>query len=320
MELSIVLCTYNRAHNLPECIEHVSQQKGMDGLDWELLVVDNNSTDRTAEVVRELQEKHKITIRYVFEPEQGLSHARNRGIQSTESRYLLFIDDDILVEPCWLKAIYTTFMVRVSDAVGGRIWVRTSRDLPKWIEDDGMRNFLGHRDFGDVPFRMDGRRSFPFGGNMAFDRRIFDSVGFFDVRMGRKGEGQKREELFKDEETELFGRIADARGRIDYSPDAIVHHRILPHQLEKQFFRVVVFNSGYQGAMLCNERFRRRLFGIPLFLYRQMIEIFIKYIKQFVKGGPDRAFRMEMRAAHVIGMMAGHRTKHYSDPGCSSQA
>lgn len=302
MELTIILCTFNRANNLKDCVERVSNQQGMDGIDWEILIVDNNSTDSTSEIARELKNIHTINIRYVFEPEQGLSYARNRGINSTDSRYLVFIDDDILVEPQWLHAIYSIFKEKDSDAVGGRIWVRSPSELPKWIMEE-MPSDLGHLDYGDVPIRIDGHKKKLFGGNMAFDRRIFELIGLFDVRRGRRGEGRKWEELLKGEESDIFHRIADASGRIDYSPDAIVYHKILPHQLEKKFFRSLEFSNGYMEIMLSENKFNREISGVPYFMFRQAIDGFVKYIFQIFTHGPDRAFRQQIRIINTLGKM-----------------
>jgi glycosyltransferase involved in cell wall biosynthesis len=311
MELSVILCTFNRACNLKDCVEHVSNQQGMDGVDWELLIVNNNSTDRTEEIARELIDKHTINIRYVLESEQGLSYARNRGIASTDSQYIVFIDDDILVEPKWLRAIYSTFKGFDSDAVGGRIWLKSPSKLPKWITEE-MRSYLGHLDFGDVPLRVDGHIKKMFGGNMGFDRRIFEQVGLFDVRRGRRGEGLKWRELFKGEEPDLFHRIADASGRIDYSPEAIVYHKILPHQLKRQFFRVLEFSNGYQEIKLGNNCCTRLFLGIPLFMFRAMCKEMIEYFRQILICGPDRAFRQQLKVASSLGRMVAFYEKNLS--------
>jgi len=302
MELSIILCTFNRAYNLKECIEHVAMQQDMGGVGWELLIVNNNSTDCTEEIVRELIGKHTINISYVLESEQGLSYARNRGIVSTNSRYIIFIDDDILVEPKWLSAMYSTFKEYDSDAVGGRIWLKSRSKLPKWITQE-MKGYLGYLDFGDAPLRIDGHVKKMFGGNMGFNRRIFEQVGLFDVRRGRRGEGRKWKELFKGEEPDLFHRIANVCGRIDYSPRAIVYHKILPHQLEKQYFRLLEFSNGYQIVKLSDDCYPRMLWGIPLFLFSKVCWELLEYLNQILICGPDRAFRQQMKIASLLGMM-----------------
>ncbi|MEJ2643562.1 MAG: glycosyltransferase [Gammaproteobacteria bacterium] len=305
MDISVIVCTFNRADNLPECVAHLDRQQGLTGVEWEVVIVDNNSTDDTADVVRDLQSGSTTTIRYVFEAEQGLSAARNRGIAEAASPYLCFIDDDIRVEPQWLRAVFDGFAQHSADAVGGRILVQTKTPLPAWINDD-MRGFLGHRDFGSEPHYMDGITEFPFGGNMALSRRIIEQVGGFDTRMGRKGEGKTREELFKGEETDYFQRVAATGGRLYYAPDATVHHKILPHQLKKRFFRTIHFNAGYQRAMLDDTHYPRCAFRVPLFLFRQTVAAGVRYVSQLVTKGPSFAFRQQMNVGYFFGMIMGY--------------
>lgn len=305
MDISVIVCTYNRAHNIAECVAHLDRQRDLTGIQWEVLIVDNNSTDDTADVVRELQNRSTATIRYVFEPEQGLSAARNRGIADTDSPFLCFIDDDIRAEPQWLRAIFDGFRDRDADAVGGRILVQSSSPLPDWINDD-MRGFLGHRDFGAEPHDMDGINEFPFGGNMALSRRIIERVGGFDTRMGRKGEGTRREELFKGEETDYFRRVAAAGGKLVYAPQATVHHKILPHQLKKKFFRTIHFNAGYQHAQLDDKAYRRTFRRVPVFLFRQTANAGWRYLCELVRSGPSAAFRQQMNVGYFCGMIVGY--------------
>ena len=308
MDISVIICTFNRRKNLEECVAHVMAQRSLQGRAWEIVLVDNNSTDGTREAVRKLEERYGSRILYVFEGNQGLSHARNRGIRATDSRYVAFIDDDILVAPDWLGAIVEAFETTGADAVGGCIHVQSPTPLPAWILPE-MYGFLGHRDFGPEPFFMDGVTQFPFGGNMAFSRRMIDRVGLFDTRMGRKGTGLRREELFKGEETDYFQRIVSEGGRIYYEPRAAVHHKILPHQLRKAFFRTLHFNAGYQKGVLDPDDYGRRVLGVPAFIFRQTLRAAARYVYQLAAMGPSRAFRQQMTVGYFVGMIFGYRDR-----------
>jgi glycosyltransferase involved in cell wall biosynthesis len=90
MEFSVIVCTYNRSHNLPRCVGGLVQQQQVEDLDWEVVIVDNNSTDNTEELVKGLQVKFSIPIRYVFEKKQGLNHARNRGMLESNGQYFAY--------------------------------------------------------------------------------------------------------------------------------------------------------------------------------------------------------------------------------------
>lgn len=308
MDISVIICTYNRAASLTRCLSHLTGQKVPAGLEWEIIVVDNNSSDGTDKVVEQLARLHPIPIRYVKEPQQGLNYARNRGVVSCKSKYFAFIDDDILVSQGWLEAIYASLVKNDADAVGGRIHLNKSLEIPSWIRPD-MYGFLGYKDLGEEPFQMDGVKEYPFGGNMAFNRRVVEKIGLFNPNVGRKGAGQKRGELFKGAETDYLHRLAAAGGRMFYEPNAIVYHQILPFQLKKRYFRTIHYNDGYQKACHDQTTYPRNLCGIPLFLFPQLARSIASYIFQLCHKGPNWAFRQQMTVAHFIGMMLDYARK-----------
>ena len=316
MEFTVIVCTYRRAHNLPLCLGQLANQQGVEGREWEVLVVDNNSPDDTPEVVARLATELPIRVRYTREAEQGLNYARNHGIRASRSAFFSYVDDDILVAKGWLRAMFDAFETKDADAVGGRIHLDPSIHLPKWIRPDtDMRGFLGYQDFGDQPFFMDGRTRYPFGGNMAFNRRVVERIGYFDPRLGRKGEGRRRNELFKGAETDYFHRLAAAGGaRIVYAPDAIVYHRVMPFQIEKRYFRTIHFNAGYQRAFHDDAGFAGMLLGVPRFYYAQLARNVGTYFGQAMTRGPDFAFRQQMNIAHMLGTMLGYRDRSRAQP------
>jgi glycosyltransferase involved in cell wall biosynthesis len=307
VDFTVIISTYNRCRNLPRCLDALERQSGVDGLAWEVLVVDNNSTDDTRNVVESFAARSSMHLRYAFEPEQGLSNARNRGVRESSAPLYAFIDDDIAASPGWLAAFHRTFLIHDADAVGGRIHLDPSLSLPRWVDAHAeLKGFLGYQDFGDEPFQMDGLRRYPFGGNMAFHRRVSERIGHFDPRLGRKGLGSRRSELFKGEEGDYFRRLTEAAGRIFYAPEAIVFHRVEPFQLKKRYFRTIHFNAGYQKGLDDGRTFARSLFGVPLFMFSHLARGGARYLRQLLTQGPDRAFRQQMNLGHTVGMMAGY--------------
>ncbi|WP_198245572.1 glycosyltransferase [methane-oxidizing endosymbiont of Gigantopelta aegis] len=133
---SIIICSYNRCQNLPDCFSCLEKQVITDPIQWEVLLVDNNSTDNTKQVTEDFNQSSSLNIRYIFEQKQGLSYARNRGINEAKGTYLMFIDDDIRVTENWLQSIYSTFKQYDCDAVGGRIHIESPNKLPPWITPD----------------------------------------------------------------------------------------------------------------------------------------------------------------------------------------
>jgi len=307
MDFTVNVCTYNRAGNLPRCLGALARQRGVEGLDWEVLVVDNNSTDDTRAAVERLARELPITIRYAHESQQGLNYARNTGIRESSGTYFSYVDDDIEVSPDWLASLYGSFIANDADAVGGRIHLDPSIRLPAWIGDDVMKGFLGFQDLGDEPFRMDGMRRYPYGGNMAFHRRVVDRIGYFNPLLGRKGAGTKRSELFKGAETDYFHRLAASGDpRIFYEPRAIVYHQVQPFQIEKKYFRTIHFNAGYQRAFYDETQFPHTIVGVPRYLYPMLGQAYAKYAWQVVTIGPDAAFPARMDVSHLAGKIRGY--------------
>lgn len=308
MDISVIICSYNRSQNLPECFACLSKQLIKTPIQWEVLLVDNNSSDKTKLVTEDIINNSTLNIRYIFEPEQGLSAARNKGIDEAKGTYLIFIDDDIRVTENWLQSIFSTFKQYDCDAVGGRIHIESLATLPKWISPD-MYGFLGHQDFGNNPHQMDGMKEFPFGGNMAIHRRVIDLIGNFDVKMGRKGTGLIKEELFKGEETDFFHRLSTTGGILYYHPSALVFHKILPHQLTKRFFLILHNNAGILKAKLDQTNYKRNLFGIPLFLFPQFFRSISRYLHQTISEGSNKSFRQLMNVAYFWGLLCSYHSK-----------
>lgn len=310
MDFTVNVCTYNRAKNLPRCLGALARQRGVDQLQWEVLVVDNNSSDDTPAMVERLARELPIAIRYTREPQQGLNYARNTGIRESAGRYFSYVDDDIEVSPDWLGALYRNFTANDADAVGGRIHLDPATKLPKWIRDNEMKGFLGFQDFGDASFRMDGKQRYPYGGNMAFNRRVVERIGYFNPLVGRKGAGTKRSELFKGAETDYFHRLAaSGEVRIFYEPDAIVYHQVMPFQLEKKYFRTIHFNAGYQRAYYDPTRFPHTILGVPRYFFPMLARAGGSYLWQALTHGPDWAFRQQMNVSHLAGTMLGYRRR-----------
>jgi len=309
MNISIIICTYNREHNLPECFDHLLQCQQVEAIEWEIIVVDNNSTDNTRAVVERYAADTSLNISYAFEAKQGLSNARNHGISLATGTWIAFIDDDIRVCDKWLKTLFDTFIKNDCDAVGGRIHIESPQSLPRWISPD-MYGFLGHQDFGPEPHKMDGIDESPFGGNMAVHRRVFEKIGVFDTTMGRSGEGNTKEELFKGEETDFFERLADSGGSFFYHPDLLVLHKILPYQLKMRFFLTLHNNSGIMKASSDCTVYKRTLLGVPLYVLPQLLRSIGKYIGSSISKGPNNSFRLLMNVAYFSGMITSYHAKN----------
>jgi glucosyl-dolichyl phosphate glucuronosyltransferase len=103
MKITVIMCTYNRCHSVARAMGSVAASTLPNSVKWEVIVVDNNSSDQTRQVIEDFCGWHLGRFRYVFEPKQGLSHARNAGIQEAQGNILAFTDDDVTVQPNWLQ-------------------------------------------------------------------------------------------------------------------------------------------------------------------------------------------------------------------------
>lgn len=219
LELSVVICTYNRASVLEGTLESYARLSEVRDPRIELIVVDNNSTDTTARVV----DSAKVSIpglRYVLEPQQGLSHARNRGIRESRGAIIAFADDDVFFDGGWAHALVDAFSQQpLADALGGKSTPLFEGGCPNWMLDDFLI-FYGDTRFGNEA-RWVEFPDHPFGLNMAFRREVFNEIGHFNPRLGRI-----KASLLSGEESDIFERIHNKGLRTWYAPEAHLFHRI----------------------------------------------------------------------------------------------
>src|ERR1700677_4197251 len=105
MDVTVIICSYNRCRSLAKTLESVAASTFTDGRKWEVLVIDNNSKDQTREVAEDFCRRYPDHFRYLFEPRQGKSNALNLGISEARGEVLAFTDDDVTVEPSWLQKL-----------------------------------------------------------------------------------------------------------------------------------------------------------------------------------------------------------------------
>lgn len=229
--VSFIICTYNRASYLDETLESLLKHDSTD-FDYEILVVNNNSEDETEKILakyRQQAEQLNQPLRSCLETRQGLSFARNRGVQEARAKHVVFFDDDIMATQSLITAWCTFFEEHPeAEAAGGKIHVQFDAPRPKWMS-YFLLPLLGYHDLGDTPKSYPPGK-YPFGGNMGFRKSIFQQTGLFNTDLGRKGSN-----LNAAEEKELFLRIRALGRPIYYLPDAFLYHRVDSKRLTKSF-------------------------------------------------------------------------------------
>ena len=148
------------------------------------LVVDNNSSDATAGVVKDFSSRFPGRFLYLREPQPGKSYALNSGIREASGDILAFMDDDVVVEPTWLERLTNAFREREWKGAGGRILPQWSCTPPHWLPLEGRYSLapLALFDLGSTAAEL---HEAPFGTNMAFRKEMFSKHGFFRTDSGR---------------------------------------------------------------------------------------------------------------------------------------
>lgn len=298
MEASIIVCTYNRAVSLRETIGALRAQRCSPSLSWEVIIVDNNSSDHTRKLVEEARSDWPL-LRYEFEGEQGLSHARNRGIAVASGTVLLFTDDDVLPEPDWLETTLAGMDKYQADACGGYIAPIWETPPPAWLT-ERFYGFLAVRTERSDDYPIQSPAQAPYGANMAVKKAVFDKVGMFDTSRGRKGKV-----LASGEDGELFERILAAGLQAVFLGQSRVHHKVESFRLSKRYFRRwrlqtsrnIVQSQGLSG--------KRRLFNIPFYVFPQFLRAVGRMIWGHLTQPRDEAFNREIVVFHFLGLMHG---------------
>lgn len=297
MDISVILCTYNRCDSLVKVLESISEVKGSPNFTWELVIVDNNSKDQTEAVVKRFINAGGIHIRYLFESRQGKSFALNTGIEAAQGEILVFTDDDVTVHPDWLLEIKRIFDTYACMGVGGKIIPVLGSEIPSWLSLEGP--FMGPLvafDLGTEPCVL---KKTPFGANMAFRKEAFRTYGLFRTDLGPI----KGNPMGKGEDSELSSRLLAAGETMMYAPDAVVYHPAEQERMSKKYFTEWFFNLGRATMIRSGYPSERMVycFGVPRYLFRIIFERFLKWLSTFDE---QRRFWCKLELYQVAGEMA----------------
>src|SRR3982751_1539278 len=231
-EISVVLSTYNRGPLLERALRSVLAQQQPAAPAFELIVVDNNSTDGTRAIVERVAAED-ARVRYVFEARQGLSHARNAGIVQARGAFVAFTDDDVRAEADGLSAIVRAFEEHpAADVVGGRVLPMWPSPPPAWLTRDHWGP-LALVDHGEHPIAITSGHSIGVvGANMAFRRGVFDAVGVFATDFQRVKDG-----IGSLEDHEFLLRVYRSGRQGVYDPRIVVHAEVQPNRLDPGYHR-----------------------------------------------------------------------------------
>ena len=291
-EVTAIISTYNRSGLLPEALESLLRQDG--GVeDYEVIVVDNNSTDSTSEVVEGYIAAGHSNLRYVFEPNQGSSFARNAGVNAARSDIIAFADDDVVVAKDWIATIKRTFESHPGfDCIGGRVLPRWRTPVPGWLTREHWMP-LALQDYGDRPLAISSsNRLCLVSANLAFRREAFIDAGWFAPELQRIKDG-----IGSMEDAELLERYWRTGRQALYLPELLVEAEVTPERTAKAYHRRWHRGHGYFFAIKRWDQINEssiRLFDVPAHLYRRaLIDATSCLFLMF--GNRSRAFAYETR-------------------------
>jgi glucosyl-dolichyl phosphate glucuronosyltransferase len=245
LSATVLICTYNRAALLRETLDSLRLVRSV--RQWDVIVVDNNSTDGTRDVVEDAAAVFPVPLLYLFEPRQGKSYALNTGLEAAGGAVVLFTDDDVRVDANWVDAASEALLDRDVEYCGGPVRPIWGAAPPRWLDQHrgDLWGTLAILDYGPQAFVFEERQKVPLGANMAVHRRLIASIGGFNIDLGRKGDS-----LLGQEQAEFFSRARDAGARGRYVPDMSVWHHVPQERLGKPYFRRWWFWKGVSRARM----------------------------------------------------------------------
>jgi len=300
--ISIVIPCRNEAANLPLLIDEI--EAAMAGRDFELIIVNDGSTDDTAATVEEVARYSTRPVRYMVETAPGKSAALNTGIRQTAGDIVAFVDDDEVVAPGWFECLARVLADERIDFVSGRCLTTWGAiQPPAWLPraypaviggvDGGPRLLAFEREY-------DGTLS---GGNSAIRRTVLARVGGFSTRLGPRADGR----LMSCEDEEIYLRLVDAGARGVYVPDLVVHHHVHAERVTRRYHRRWCFWRGVSKAVVHAGRpgDLPHLGGVPRFLYGAAVRSLLVMIRPPIDSVAAARFNAELALWDLAGFLYG---------------
>lgn len=243
--ITVAICSFNRLDYLAETLMEVNRFKAEPDA-AEVVVVNNNSTDGTAEMLAEFNWTSPLSLRTFFESRQGLSHARNRAIDEARGKYVLFLDDDVYAKPdllsIWIENLNAHPQIT---GAGGRIVVHFEGEEPRWFP-PVLHSILGHH----FPYRKAQKyrgSAYPLGGHMLIKKDWFLEHGQFNPLLGRNGKA-----LGGGEEKDVFTKMkSNPDDEIWFFPNCVLKHRIGASRLSRDYVLRQAFGMGAGDRVRC---------------------------------------------------------------------
>jgi glycosyltransferase involved in cell wall biosynthesis len=306
MRITVAICTWNRCELLRQTLHRLTEIRVPAGLSWELIVVNNNCSDRTNDVATAYMAA--LPLRLVFEPQPGLSNARNRSIAEARGDYIAWIDDDVLVSGDWLAALAEAAdRFPEAHAFGGPIepWFPVPPDPELAAAFPAVANGFCGLDYGQTEMPL--RPGKPiYGANMVFAREAIQGLRFNPALGTREGSGGS------DEDVEFLAQVTSRGGAVVWVPRLRVKHYVDPKRMTLAYLRRFYYDRGRTAIQRGGSDDMPRLLGAPRWCWRSLVLHFMRYM--VLRGTPMRRQALvSFREYHYVrGQLAESRAQHRS--------
>lgn len=303
MKITVAICTWNRAALLRETLEQATRLAIPRGVEWELLVINNNSTDDTDEVIDSFRDR--VPLRDFVEPEPGLSNARNRAVHEATGDYILWTDDDVLVDEKWMTAYCDAFIRSPEAAIfGGNIKPWFAGTPPSWLLSVWSRvaSAYASRDLGDVSLPLSAD-VMPFGANFAV-RAVEQRRYLYDPHLGVRPDNI----MGGEETTVMRSMMADGISGW-WVPEARVKHYIPEKRQTIEYLRNYYRGYGEYCARQDDTNSEAKLFGTPRWLWRHVVTSEMKYRLRRYVAAPEVWIEDLIVSSQAWGQLRGSRVK-----------
>jgi len=293
VDATVLICTYNRAQYLARTLDSLAAMPASPGFSWNVLVVDNNSSDETRRIVMSRAGGFPVPLRYLFEGRQGKSNALNTGMSAAQAKVIVFTDDDVDVGRDWIQATVRPLLDRSDiDYTGGPVRPIWGGPRPAWLDETGnLGGTIAVKDHGSRAFVFEDERKTPLGVNMAVRRSLIERIGGFRPDLGRNGKA-----LLGQEQAEFFYRSRQAGGRGLYVPEMVLNHVVPASRLTRTYFLKWWYWKGVSHARVheihgrtelgIDTRRVPRVLGVPRFIFGSALRNALGWLGALIRRNP----------------------------------
>lgn len=299
---SIIIPTYDRAELLRAALQSLQSLRVPSGWEAQVLVIDNNCTDHTAEVAKDATSVGPLPVRHIVERNQGLNNARNRGWREASFSHLVYLDDDMLVDPGWLESYVQAQRELAPDAVIGPVDPMFEEDPPDWMTEQMIRSVTSaYSQKGDRLILVPANHAHEIPGcNFSVLRDVARELGGFHSALDRCGSG-----MLAGGDWEFGERAVLAGKRVAYSPGCRIRHLVSRKKLSRGELRARWVGNGATRRALMQLRGEEFSTQRWMHLSLRMIRLYGRALRLATFGATSPAFRWELEAASLRGLLFG---------------